>query len=225
MKSSPQLCVFSLGDYAKGQVGFLEAKQDNAFDIIDIDGCDNYSDMYSIQNAVFTTAKKLGHEVELGIFVKDTFFSMAEMDAVVGDEGHSWNSFDEVFKVLSDKRAKEEEERGDAVFLHSHTFSQQLSPSFGVFSRKELTALHNKYASAIDWDIMPNALSIEVDEEVQQAFSKSNTCIMADLDERNKKWTPSGIVVRQNSIAMDYEHADDASTMYFEFDLPAPKAA
>ena len=221
MENSPQLCLFSLGDYSAGQAGFLEAKKDHAIDIIDIDGCDNYSDMYSIQNAVFCTAKKLGQQVELGIFVKDTFFSMAEMDAVASDSGHSWDSFNEVFKILNEKRTKEEEKRGDAIFLRSHTFSQQLLPSFGVFSRKELTALHSKYAGAIDWDMMPKALSIEVEENVQQAFSKSNTCIIEYLDGLDQKWTPSVIVVRKNSIAMTYVHTEDASKMLFELDLPA----
>lgn len=220
MNTSPQLCVFSLSDYKTGQLGFTDAQRDGAIEIIDIDGCDSYSGMYSIQNAVFTTAKKLGYEVELGIFVGNVFFSISEMDAVANQgDNHSWDSFKEVFEILSIKRQKEEEKKGDTVFLHSNTDSQHPAPYFGLFSRKELRELHEKYASAINWQLMPRVMSIEVEYDITNAFSKSNTELVIDDNPRLGEWLLKPISITQSSVLICYAHENDASEMHFVFDM------
>lgn len=92
-----QLCVFSLGDYPKGQKGFLLAKADGAVDDIPIDE-NSYTMLYNVQVTAFAVAKKLGYEIELGVYEDDVFASIDEMDNVMDmDGGDSWGSMEEGF--------------------------------------------------------------------------------------------------------------------------------
>lgn len=104
------LCVFSLGDYPKGQEGFLEALEDGAIQNINIDES-SYSALYNVQNAVFATAKKLGYDVELGAYRGKDFFTMLEMDTVATADNYTWSSLDDVFDFLVEKKKQTEDLR------------------------------------------------------------------------------------------------------------------